>query len=69
MNHAYSSLALAVVINYSTRVANYAPRACIIKLITTVIYGFRNKLVFVPGKPFQSSLEIRDKHFSLLWKP
>jgi hypothetical protein len=34
----------------------------IIKLITAVIYGFHNKLVFVPGKPFQPSLVFRDKH-------
>jgi hypothetical protein len=33
------------------------PGACIIKLITAVIYGFSNKArVFVPGKPFQSNL-------------
>jgi hypothetical protein len=38
------------------------PRACIIKLITAVIYGFHNKLVFVPGKPFQASLVFREKH-------
>ncbi len=30
--------------------------AWIIKLITAVIYGFRNKLVFVIGKLFQPSL-------------
>jgi len=41
---------------------------CIIKLITAVIYGFRNKLVFVLGKPFQPSLVFRDKHSSLLQK-
>jgi hypothetical protein len=30
-----------------------SPGACIIKLITTVIYGFRNKLeCFVPGQAF-----------------
>jgi hypothetical protein len=28
----------------------------IIKLTTAVIYGFRNELVLVPGKPFQPSL-------------
>jgi hypothetical protein len=39
------------------------------KLITAVIYGFRNKLVFVPGKPSQPSLVFRDKHYSLLLKP
>ncbi len=43
--------------------------ACIIKLITAVIYGFHIKLVFVPGKPFQPSLMFRDKHSGLLWKP
>ncbi len=43
--------------------------ACIIKLITTVIYGFRNKLVFVASKPFQPSLVFRDKCSCLLWEP
>ncbi len=38
------------------------PGACIIKPITAGIYGFRNKLVFVPGKPFQPSLVFKDKH-------
>ncbi len=37
-------------------------RPGIIKLITTVIYGFHNKLECVPGKPFQPSLVFRDKH-------
>jgi hypothetical protein len=45
------------------------PRACLIKLITAVVYGFRNKLVFVFGKPFQSSLVFTYKHPSLLRKP
>jgi hypothetical protein len=30
--------------------------ACPIKLSTAVIYSFRNKLMFVPGKPFRPSL-------------
>jgi hypothetical protein len=38
-------------------------RGLIIKLITAVIYRFRNKLVFVPVKP---CLVFRDKHHSLL---
>ena len=39
------------------------PGACIIKLITAVIYGFRNKLECLSlGKPFQPSLVFRDKH-------
>ncbi len=46
-----------------------SPGACIIKLIMTLIYGFRNELVFVPGKPFQPSLVFKDKHSSLLRKP
>ncbi len=29
---------------------------CTLKLSTAVIYSFRNKLMFVPGKPFQPSL-------------
>ncbi len=33
-------------------------RACIINFFTPVIYGFRNKLVFVPYKPFQPSLAL-----------
>ncbi len=41
---------------------SFQPGACIIKLITAVMYGFRNKLMFVPGKPFQPSLVFRDKH-------
>jgi len=45
------------------------PRACIIKLTMAVIYGFRNKLVFVPGKPLQPSIVFRDKYSSLLRKP
>jgi hypothetical protein len=32
--------------------SKFGPGAYILKLITAVIYGFRNKLVFVPGKPF-----------------
>jgi hypothetical protein len=41
----------------------HSPGACIIKLNTAVVYGFRNKLeCFVPGKPFQPSLVFRDKH-------
>ncbi len=43
-----------------------APGACVIKLITAVIYNFRNKLVFVPGKPFQPSLVFSDKHSKLI---
>ncbi len=43
--------------------------ACILKLISAVIYGFRNKLeCFFPGKAFQSSLVFSDKHSSLLQK-
>ncbi len=38
------------------------PEACVIKLITAVIYGFRIK-------PFQPSLVFSDKHSSLLRKP
>jgi len=37
---------------------NTLPGACIIKLITAIIYGFRNKLVFLPGEHFQPSLSI-----------
>ncbi len=48
--------------------SNQRPEACIIKLNTTVIYGFRSKLVFVPGKPFQPSLVFKDKLSSLLRK-
>jgi hypothetical protein len=33
----------------------------VIKLFTFVIYGFRNKLVFVPGKGFQPSIMFGDK--------
>jgi hypothetical protein len=44
-------------------------RACIMKLIKAVIYGFRNKLVLVPGKPLQPSLVFRDKRSSILRKP
>jgi hypothetical protein len=36
--------------------------ACIIKLITDLFYGFRNKIVFIPGKYFQPSLVFGDKH-------
>jgi hypothetical protein len=43
-----------------------APGACTIKLITAVIYGFCNKLVFVPGNPFQPCLVFRDKHSNKL---
>jgi hypothetical protein len=47
----------------------WKPGACIIKLVTAVIYGFRNKLeCFVPGKPLQISLVLRDKCSSLLRK-
>ena len=35
---------------------------CIVKLITAAIYGFRNKLEFVPGKPLKPSLVFKDKH-------
>ncbi len=31
------------------------------KTFTAVIYDFRNKLVFVPGKPFQPSLTFTGK--------
>jgi hypothetical protein len=44
------------------------PGACIIKLITAVIYNFRYKVVFVPSKPLQPSLLFRENHSSLLWK-
>jgi len=37
---------------------NTLPGACIIKLITAIIYGFRNKLVFLLGEHFQPSLSI-----------
>jgi hypothetical protein len=47
---------------YKSLSGTNTPEACIIKLLTAVIYGFRNKLVFVPGDCFQSSLLFRDKH-------
>jgi hypothetical protein len=40
------------------------PGACIIKPITAVIYGFRNKLEFLYWQA-----KLRDKHSSLLRKP
>jgi hypothetical protein len=45
------------------------PEDCIIKLITAVIYGFRNKLVFVPKHWTRLETLARDKHSSLLRKP
>jgi hypothetical protein len=45
------------------------PGACIIKLGTAVIYGFRNKLVFVPKHLTRLERLARDKHSSLLRKP
>ncbi len=42
--------------------------ACIIKLITVVIYAYHNKLVFVHGKPLLPSLEFMEKPSSLLRK-
>ncbi len=59
-------------VNYGQNIfITLVPGACIIKLITTVIYSFRNKLdrVFVTGKPLQSGLVFRDKHSGLLRKP
>ena len=41
------------------------PGACIIKLITAIIYGFRNKLVFVPKHWTRLETLARDKHSSL----
>jgi hypothetical protein len=47
-----------------------SPGARIIKLITAIIYGFRNKLECLsPASLFQPSLVLRDKHLSLLQKP
>jgi hypothetical protein len=43
---------------------NGQPRSNVIKLCLSVIYeftNFRNKLVFVPGQPFQPSLRIAGK--------
>ncbi len=45
------------------------PEACIIKLITAVIYGFHKKLLFVPKHWNRLEMLARDKHSSLLWKP
>ncbi len=47
---------------------HFSPGACIIKLITAVIYSFRNKLECLSLQAFQPSIVFRDKHFSLLRK-
>ncbi len=44
------------------------PEACIIKLIMAVIYGFRNKLLFVPKHMTSLETLAREKHSSLLRK-
>ncbi len=49
-------------------VSTAAPGACIIKLITAVIYSFRNKLEYLSLVSL-SCLMFRDKHSSLSWKP
>ncbi len=49
--------------------ASGPPGACIIKLITAVMYGFRNKLVFVPIHYTRLERLAMDKHSSLLRKP
>ncbi len=45
------------------------PGACIIKLITAVIYSFGNKLGFVLKYYTRLERLARDKHSSLLQKP
>ncbi len=47
---------------------NTTPEGCIIKLITAIIYGFRNKLVFVPKHWTRLETLAKDKHSSLIRK-
>ncbi len=44
---------IEIFLNFAGAKQGREPGACTIKLITAVIYDFRNKLVFAPGKVFQ----------------